>query len=82
MEFLTNYSMPIVVGICLVIGFIIKKYIKDVDNKYIPTVCAVLGVICAVWVNGWIFTPDILLSGLISGLSSTGLHQAFKQYLE
>ena len=59
-----------------------KKWVKDVDNKYIPTICALLGVIIAAWIQGWMLTPEVVLSGLISGLASTGLHQVFKQYLE
>lgn len=82
MDFLQNYMMPVVVGICLCVGFVLKKWVKDVDNKYIPTICALLGIVLAAWIQNWTLTPDIVLSGLISGLASTGLHQAFKQYLE
>ena len=80
--FLTEFMVPGIVGICLCVGYVIKKWIKDVDNKWIPTVCAVLGVILAIWMNGWSVSPSIILSGLFSGLASTGLHQLFKQYLE
>ena len=80
--FLTEFMVPVIVGICLCGGYVIKKWIKDVDNKWIPTVCAVLGVILAIWMNGWSVSPSIILSGLFSGLASTGLHQLFKQYLE
>ena len=80
--FLTEFMVPVRVGICLCVGYVIKKWIKDVDNKWIPTVCAVLGVILAIWMNGWSVSPSIILSGLFSGLASTGLHQLFKQYLE
>ena len=82
MEFLNEFMLPVVLGICLCMGYVIKQWIKDVDNKYIPTICAVLGIFLATWINGWIITPQILLSGAVSGLSSTGLHQVFKQYLE
>lgn len=82
LEFLTEFMVPVIVGICLCVGYVIKKWIKDVDNKWIPTVCAVLGVILAIWMNGWSVSPSIILSGLFSGLASTGLHQLFKQYLE
>ena len=82
LNFLNDYMIPVIVGICLCVGYVIKKWIKDVDNKYIPTVCAVLGVILAVWINGWSISPSIILSGLFSGLASTGLHQLFKQYLD
>ena len=30
--------LPVVVGICLCTGFIVKKWVRDVDNKYIPTI--------------------------------------------
>ena len=80
--FLTEFMVPVIVGICLCVGYVIKKWIKGVDNKWIPTVCAVLGVILAIWMNGWSVSPSIILSGLFSGLASTGLHQLFKQYLE
>lgn len=49
--FLTEFMVPVIVGICLCVGYVIKKWIKDVDNKWIPTVCAVLGVILAIWMN-------------------------------
>jgi len=81
MEFLNEYMLPVVLGICLCAGYVIKQWVKDVDNKYIPTICAVLGIFLATWINGWSITPQILLSGAVSGLSSTGLHQVFKQYL-
>ena len=69
--FLTEFMVPVIVGICLCVGYVVKKWIKDVDNKYIPTICAVLGVILAIWINGWTITAPILLSGLFSGLAST-----------
>lgn len=82
MEFLNTYMMPIVVGICLCLGYVIKKWINDVDNKYIPTLVAVVGIILALWINAWQLTPEVILSGLVSGLASTGMHQLFKQYIE
>ena len=80
MEFLNDYMLPIVVGICLCVGYIVKKWISDVDNKYIPTIVTILGVFMATWISGWNITPEVILSGLISGLASTGMHQLFKQY--
>lgn len=81
MDFLNEFMMPVVLGICLCTGYVVKKWIKDVDNKYIPTVCAVLGIFLAVWISGWEFTPKVLLGGLVSGLASTGMHQLFIQYI-
>ena len=82
LSFLSEYLVLVIVGICLCVGYIVKKWIKDVDDKFIPTICAVLGVFLAIWLNGWTVTPAIILSGLLSGLASTGLHQLFVQYLD
>lgn len=81
MEFLNDYMIPVIVGICLMVGYIIKHWIKDVDNKIIPTVCAVLGVALSIWMGWGNITPETILCGLASGLASTGLHQAFTQLI-
>ena len=83
MEFLNDYLVLIIMGICLCIGYVIKHLIPaDRVNKLIPLIMAVLGVGLNVWLNGFAFTPEILLGGLASGLASTGLHQMFKQFIE
>lgn len=81
MEFLNEYMIPIVSWMCLCVGYVIKNWIKDLDNKYIPTIVCVLGIFYAVWVEGK-FDANVVFCGAISGLSSTGLHQAFKQFIE
>lgn len=81
-SFLTEYAVPIIVVICLCIGYVIKNIVtSEKVNKYIPLIMAVLGVILNAWIN-MSFTPEILLGGLISGLASTGLHQVFKNMIE
>lgn len=82
LSFLTEFAVPVIIGICLCVGYVIKKFVADVDNRYIPAVCAVLGLILAVWIAGWRITPEIILQGLFSGLSATGFHQLFKQMIE
>lgn len=81
MEFLNEYMLPVVLGICLCVGYVIKQWIKDVDNKYIPTIVVVLGIVLSAWISDWTITPNIILSGMISGLASTGMHQLFKQFI-
>lgn len=77
---LTTYAVPVIMAICWCIGFIVNKWVKDVDNKYIPTIVALLGILLNVWMNGWIFTPEIILGGLASGLGSTGINELVTQY--
>lgn len=78
LSFLNEYMMPVVFGLCLCVGYIIKHWIKDVDNKIIPTVCAIIGILAAMGVAQAV-TVEIVLAGMLSGLASTGFHQAFKQ---
>lgn len=80
LEFINDYLVLVILGICLCVGYVIKNSIPQIENKYIPLIMAVLGVALNVWIN-MTFTPEILLGGLFSGLASTGLHQAFTQLI-
>ena len=83
MEFLNDYMVAVVIGICLCVGYIIKNVIpSDKINKFIPLIMGVLGVILNVWFNNFAFTPEIVLAGLVSGLASTGMHQLFTQFIK
>ena len=83
MEFLNEYIVIAVVIACLCVGYIVKHCVpSDKVNKYIPLMVALLGVAINSWINDWTFTPQILIGGLVSGLASTGMHQAFKQVIE
>lgn len=86
MEFLSNYIVPVIVAACLLIGFIVKKWVKDVDNKWIPTIVAIAGALLSILINWGNISTDtvlnIVVGGAISGLASTGLHQAFSQWID
>ena len=79
--FLNDYVVLVVVGICLCIGYVLKNSFPKLDNKYIPLIMAILGVVLNIWIAKGI-SPEVILAGMISGLSSTGLHQSFKQMLD
>ena len=82
LTFLTEFAVPIIVGVCLCVGYVIKNVITtDAINKYIPLIMAVLGAVLNIWIN-MSFTPEILLGGMFSGLSSTGLYEVFKQLIK
>jgi len=81
MEMFNTYIVPVIVGLCLIVGYIVKNFTKA-DNKLIPALVTVLGVALAVWMNWPTITPEIILGGAVSGLASTGMHQMFKQWIE
>ena len=78
---LNDFMCPIIVVICLCVGYIIKHLVPgDAINKFIPLIVGVLGVVIGAWLE-MAFTPQILAVGLVSGLASTGLHQLFKNFI-
>ena len=81
LTFLSKYAIPVIVGICLCLGFIIKYAIKtDKVNRFIPLIMGGLGLGIAIWIEKSI-TPEIILKGLFSGLASTGLYEAFRNII-
>ena len=79
-SFIVDMYVPIIMVACLIVGFIVKKWIKDVDNKWIPTIVTVLGAVLGFVINGASF--EAVIAGAVTGLASTGLHQLFKQLIE
>ena len=79
-NFLNNYAVQTIIGICFRTGYVIKNSLQSIKNRYIPLIMVTIGIILNIWINKSI-TPDILLAGMFSGLSSTGLHQVFKQLI-
>lgn len=81
MEIFTTYIVPVIVGICLIVGYLFKNF-TGADNRFIPVVVTVLGVALAVWMNWPAVTPEVILGGAVSGLASTGMHQLLKQWID
>ena len=83
MDFLNDYFVMVVIGICLCVGYILKNLIPtDKINRFIPLIVGVIGVIINIWHNDFAFTPEILLGGFVSGISSTGMYEAFNQFVK
>jgi hypothetical protein len=80
LSFITELYVPLIIVACLVVGYIFKKWINDVDNKWIPTIVTIFGLVLGGVINGW--TVPSLIAGAVSGLASTGLHQLFSQIIE
>ena len=77
---LSEYFVLVVLVACLVVGYIIKSSLKFIPNKFIPTILAVLGAILNAVVTG--LSVESIVYGAVMGLASTGMHQAFKQFVE
>lgn len=77
---LTQYFVLVVMVACLVVGYIIKTSFDMIQNKYIPTILAVVGAVLNAIVSG--VSVNSIVYGALMGLASTGLHQAFTRFVE
>lgn len=80
LSFITENYVPVIVVASLVVGFLIKHTPKlDRASPFIPVIVAVLGAVMGASLNGT--GAEAITYGSISGLASTGLHQAFTKLL-
>lgn len=79
LEFIVDMYIPIVMVICLCVGFVLKRF-APTDNKWIPLIMLILGAVIACIYNKG-FDIDHLAAGMVTGLASTGLHQVFAQLI-
>lgn len=81
LDSLQETFMPIVVIASLAVGYIIKNtdILENRFNGYIPLILGVLGGVLGVVSKG--LTLEAIVYGVISGLASTGLYEAFSNFI-
>ena len=79
---LTEHFTLVVMVACLVVGYIIKHatFLNRIPNNDIPAILAVFGAVLNTVVSG--LSVESVVYGAFMGLASTGLHQAFKMFVE
>lgn len=80
LSIITSYISPIILIACLGIGYSLHSLNNKILNSFIPIISATLGIIAAVWSFGT-FDLNTVTTGMISGLASSGLYEAFKNML-
>ena len=81
-EIFSSFANVLIVGICLCVGYVIKHSLDFIPNKYIPLIMACLGLILSICTNLDKITLEVTLTGLFSGLASTGCYEAFKNLIK
>ena len=81
LKFITENFVPVIIVACVIVGYIIKVTppFANVANNYIPLIVTLLGAVLGALING--LSIEAIVYGAVSGLASTGLHQAFTQLL-
>lgn len=75
-----EYISPVIVAVCLCLGYVVKTSLDFVDNQYIPMIVAIVGIAISVWQDG--LSPKAIACGLVSGLASTGAFELFRNMWE
>jgi uncharacterized membrane protein YqgA involved in biofilm formation len=83
LSFLANYVDPMILGICLCLGFALKeaKFFEKFDNKYIPLTMLIIGCVIGILTNIPNINASVVLGGMISGLASTGLYEMLRNLI-
>ncbi len=79
-----DFISPLALVGALCVGYIVKNLVPSEEaNRFIPLIAALTGfVICAAEALGTgAFSAETVVTGLVSGLASTGLYEAFKNLI-
>lgn len=87
MNFLSEFTaIPALVIICYLCAEVYKSFTDKKYYRHVPVLCGtmglVLGIVCYIFIPGFIPAENILVSaaiGIVSGFAATGINQMFKQ---
>ena len=79
-SFLTEYFTPVIAGIAICSCWVIRKTTDKLD-RFIPLIAGLIGLVMSFWVYRDSISPATVLAGLFSGLSATGLYEAFDKMI-
>lgn len=83
LNFLMDYINPVILGICLLVGYVIKTAIPGIKNRYIPLATLTMGTIIAILINmSSGINAEVVLGGMISGLASTGFYEMLRNLID
>ena len=80
MNQLLMYIDVVAVGICLCITYILKHALAEYPQKYMPLIMSIVGIAVEILAKHNL-AMEIVLTGMLSGLSSIGLYSLFKKWL-
>lgn len=83
-DMILQYIDVITLLICLCIGFAVKyaKIFDRIGNHYIPLIMLILGCIISIVTHIDAIDATVVLTGMVSGLASTGLYEMVRNLIE
>ncbi len=82
LTFLLQLVDPIILGICLLTGYVLKTAFDNFPNRFIPLASMSMGTIIALIIHlkaG--INAEVVLGGMISGLAATGMYELLRNLL-
>lgn len=79
-------TVPVIVGFCYLVGYLVKLFKNEKLNDFIPGICIVIGIVLGL--VSFYTIPDLVpasdwlaaaVIGGFSGLSATGVNQVVKK---
>ena len=70
-------QLALLVVALIVLGYGCKK-VPELNNKYIPVILLVLGIVFSIWILG--INPEAILQGILCWGVAIGANQTFKQF--
>ncbi len=81
-SFLLEMINPVILGICLLLGYALKTAFDKFPNRYIPLAALSCGTMLAILIHMQSgINAQVVLGGMISGLASTGLYEMLRNLL-
>ena len=80
-NFLIQFAVFPVAIVCFGVGYIIKHFIPKIPNKFIPLILACVGLIINLALNQFNFSYEVIVTGIGSGLISTGSFELVRNLL-
>lgn len=83
MNLLGTATIPVIVGMVWIMIEVSKGLIGEGGKKYIPMLATILGVALAVaqaQMAHTALTMELIFSGMVSGLSATGVNELVKNF--
>ena len=77
-----NISAQFLVLVPVVVGAVEALKKSGVSSKWAPLLSLVLGVVATYLVTGFVFSGDVVLQGVIVGLTAAGLYSGVRKTME
>ena len=77
-----DYIVVAVMGICMCVGYVVRHSLTFIPNKYIPLITLLTGTAANILANLKHINLNVILAGMISGLASTGMYEALRNFKE